>query len=180
MLGNLSGNALFIAIVLLIVAAFFIIRIARKRSESKGVDQAKTHSIAKSLALAGLIGLALGVLDIFVLSDSLGYTIVLLGILLLIASLDALIADMAQSKGRSWAAFFWLSILFSPVIMWIIAAAISPLAGSATYVAPVAAPSTVVSPDIAKEIEKLGSLKEQGLITKAEFDSKKKELLDRI
>lgn len=102
------------------------------------------------------------------------------GFFILLLGINSLIADLAKSKGRSWAAFFWLSILFSPLIMWIIAASVSPLPGSVSYVTPVTASSNTGSPDIAKEIEKLGSLKEQGLITKAEFDSKKKELLDRI
>lgn len=102
------------------------------------------------------------------------------GFFILLLGINSLIADLAKSKGRSWAAFFWLSILFSPLIMWIIAATVSPLPGSAAYLAPVVATSNSGSPDIAKEIEKLGSLKEKGLITKAEFEAKKKELLDRI
>lgn len=103
-----------------------------------------------------------------------------IGFFILLLGINSLIADLAKSKGRSWAAFFWLSILFSPLIMWIIAATVSPLPGSAAYLAPVVATSNPGSPDIAKEIEKLGSLKVQGLITEAEFEAKKKELLDRI
>ena len=41
-------------------------------------------------------------------------------ILSLFAILGALIADRAFSKGRSWSAFFWLSMLFSPLIMFVI------------------------------------------------------------
>ena len=41
-------------------------------------------------------------------------------ILSLFAILGAVIADRAVSKGRSWSAFFWLSLLFSPLIMFII------------------------------------------------------------
>lgn len=101
-------------------------------------------------------------------------------LLVLYFSLFGLIADMAARKGRSWQAFFWLSLLVTPIVMLIIAASVSPLPGSVAYVAPVSTPSNSGSPDVAKEIEKLGSLKEQGLITKAEFEAKKKELLDRI
>lgn len=44
-----------------------------------------------------------------------------------------LIANAASEKGRSWIAFFFLSFFVSPVIMGIIAAAISPLPGSIRY-----------------------------------------------
>lgn len=100
--------------------------------------------------------------------------------ILIYFGLAGLIGDLAKTKGRSWAAFYWLSILLSPLIMWIIAASVSPAPGSSAYVAPNNSLKTTESTDIAKEIEKLGSLKEQGLITKAEFEAKKKELLDRM
>ena len=45
-------------------------------------------------------------------------------ILSLFAILGALIADRAFSKGRSWSAFFWLSMLFSPLIMFVIVSTI--------------------------------------------------------
>ena len=34
--------------------------------------------------------------------------------------------------------------------------------------------------DVFKSLEKLGKLKEQGVITEEEFEAKKKELLDRL
>ena len=86
------------------------------------------------------------------------------------------IADLAASKGRSWGAFFWLTILFSPIIMWIIAASVSPQAGSAAYVAP----TKSGTPDSAEQLKKLAALRDEGILTKAEFEAKKKELLDRI
>jgi len=42
-------------------------------------------------------------------------------------SLAHLIAKTARQKGRSYAAFFWLSILVSPVIMGIIVATMAPI-----------------------------------------------------
>ena len=45
-------------------------------------------------------------------------------ILSLFAILGAMIADRAFSKGRSWSAFFWLSMLFSPLIMFVIVSTI--------------------------------------------------------
>ena len=41
-----------------------------------------------------------------------------------LSALAVLIADTAMKKGKSWDAFFWLSILVSPVIMGIIAVVI--------------------------------------------------------
>ena len=42
----------------------------------------------------------------------------------LFAILGSMIADRAFSKGRSWSAFFWLSMLFSPLIMFVIVSTI--------------------------------------------------------
>lgn len=94
--------------------------------------------------------------------------------------LAGLIGDLAKSKGRSWAAFFWLSVLLSPIILWIVAAAIAPIHNPDSVPDSALSPAANAATDIANEIEKLGSLKEQGLITEAEFDSKKKELLGRM
>ena len=51
-------------------------------------------------------------------------------ILGLFAVLGGVIGHAAQRKGRSFWAFFWLSVLFSPIIMGIIVAVISPLSDS--------------------------------------------------
>lgn len=97
-------------------------------------------------------------------------------LLVLYFSLFGLIADMAARKGRSWQAFFWLSLLVTPLVMLIIAASISPQAGSAAYVAP----TQSGTPDSAEQLKKLAELRDEGILTKAEFEAKKKELLDRI
>lgn len=176
-------DALSLAFLGVIAAAivFFVLQTRRKKA-----GKSRNGSGAKLAAFVGLGLIGLGVVLFFLLGfidvRYVTYSLIppVLGIFVIVFALCGLIADMAEAKGRSWAAFFWLSVIFSPLIMWIIAATISPIAGSSTYVAPVAAPSNSGSPDIAKEIEKLGSLKEKGLITKAEFEAKKKELLDRI
>ena len=90
------------------------------------------------------------------------------------------IARMAENKGRSFNSFFWLSVLINPILMWIIAAALSPLPGSVQFADSASNTLSTTSADAVSEIKKLGDLKDQGLITKAEFDAKKKELLDRI
>ena len=100
-----------------------------------------------------------------------------LELIVLYVALVALIADMAKRKGRSWAVFFWLALLFSPLIMWIIAASISPLPNSEAYVAPPANQQSG-NVDSTEQLKKLAELREAGILTKAEFEAKKKELLD--
>jgi hypothetical protein len=36
------------------------------------------------------------------------------------------IADKAEAKGKSWEAFFWLSMLISPLITWLVVSSIQP------------------------------------------------------
>ena len=102
----------------------------------------------------------------------------LLAILSLWGAIGCVIADSAASKGRSWQAFFWLTILCSPILMAIIAASVSPLPGSAAYVGPSATGTKPL--DSTDQLRKLADLRDQGILTKAEFELKKKELLDRI
>ena len=63
-------------------------------------------------------------------SRNLGFFVVFV-ILGFFAVVGGLIGAAAQRKGRSFWAFFWLSVLVSPIIMGIIVAVISPLADSA-------------------------------------------------
>jgi hypothetical protein len=65
--------------------------------------------------------------------------------------------------------------------MLIIAASISPIPGSAAYVSPEGKnPEDKDQLDQTVQLRKLAELRDSGILTKAEFDAKKKELLDRI
>ena len=90
------------------------------------------------------------------------------------------IAKVAKEKGRSYSAFFVLSLLFSPIVMGIIAATVSPLSGSRRYVPLVVRNESPTSSSEVDQIEKLGNLLAKGLITEAEFQEKKAKLLDRL
>ncbi len=94
------------------------------------------------------------------------------------------IAALAVRKGRSWPLFYWLSALVSPVIMLIIAAVISPPADKGgVRESPslgVPAPTTSATVSVTVQIQELGLLRDQGLLTDEEFDAKKTELLNRI
>jgi hypothetical protein len=107
--------------------------------------------------------------------------IIIAEVLVLYLTLFGFIADMAAKKGRSWAAFFWLSLLVTPLIMLIIAASISPIPGSVAYVTPEGKnPADKDQLDETVQLRKLAELRDSGILTKAEFEAKKKELLDRI
>jgi uncharacterized membrane protein len=91
----------------------------------------------------------------------------------LLGFVSVAVADMARKKGRSFTAFFFLSVFVSPLIMWIVAASIA----DASNVAPVVAKE---SQDLTEQISKLGELLSRGLISEDEFQTKKSELLNRI
>lgn len=90
----------------------------------------------------------------------------LLGIILWpVTRIAVLIADLAERKSRSFVAFFWLSILISPLITWLIVSSVgkekdSSRAGSS-----------------ADELRKLNDLFKEGILTQEEFDKKKQEIL---
>ena len=98
--------------------------------------------------------------------------IAVLGLLTVLVSVCGLIADIAKSKGRSWAAFFWMSALFSPLILWIVASAMAPIAPNAATVAQV--PS---HEGIRAKLETLQDLYDKGLLTEVEFNAKRQEIL---
>ncbi len=84
----------------------------------------------KSFALSALAG----ALDSWI-SDSTQY-LVFAGVIFSVIGLlnvwiPSLIAYRAMQKGKSWDAFFWLSALVSPLIMWIIAEASADTRGMA-------------------------------------------------
>ena len=105
---------------------------------------------------------------------------IFIDVLSLFVIFAASIADKAEKKGRSWEAFFWLSMLFSPILMLIIVELISPLPSSVAHSSSESAARASFSPDLMDQIKKLGDLRDQGLITDQDFEAKKNELLNRI
>lgn len=85
------------------------------------------------------------------------------------ALIGGFVGKAARRKGRSFHAFFWLSLLVNPLIMAIVVAAISP-----------ATPSN--PPDMtgasSHELERLVSLHNSGSMTDEEFATAKQRLLD--
>ena len=108
----------------------------------------------------------------------LAFALVIISFLIYWLTLSALIADYAKKKGRSWIAFFWLSVIVGPIIMWIVAVAISPTSDSTSTSS--SSTSAAQNSDSADQLKKLSDLYKEGILSKEEFESKKKELLDRI
>ena len=177
----------FVTIFFLLAFVAGVIYTVRIITKKKGGVQKKPIA-SSNLVLWGFIVAALGLVAyIFSLSSPGGYSLIpifgmimILGFITLLIGLCFLIADMAQAKGRSWLAFFLLSLLISPLITWLIAASLSPLPGSAEYVAPAESREPQNAESLPQQIEKLGELRDKGLITQKEFAEKKKELLDRM
>ena len=99
-------------------------------------------------------------------------------VIVLIAGGSALlswaIANKAEKAGRSWAAFFWLSALVSPIIMGIIAVTLKPLDSPASQAD---LPSGNTERGLEPKLEELHALKEKGILTDEEFEKAKKKAL---
>jgi hypothetical protein len=133
--------------------------------------------VVESLLVAAGVKLSYGwaVIPVFLFPLDLG--IVFTGIQVW---LSVLVADLAKRKGRGWEVFFFLSVFVSPLLMWIIAVSLSPLAGSADDTTVGSVPTSPLAPDLVEQIKKLGELLDQGLITEQDFEAKKNDLLNRI
>lgn len=127
-------------------------------------------------AFSFLFGTVLAGIDPFLFGDMELLSIVVGIVVGSIFSLLAIaIATTAEQKGRSFDAFFLLSIIFSPLIMGIIAISLSPSSANKSNVS-----TSITTPDVAEQIKKLNDLMAQGILTKEEFELKKKQLLERI
>jgi MFS family permease len=185
--------SIFLYVLLAVVAGFIIYGLTGDRREKQKAKNAeikkaklegtyRTNKAGKIGAFFGGLFLYLYFALLFTFSTSWVAVGLVIGLFvgILFSVLAVFIGSVAEEKGRSFAAFFFLSLLISPIIMGIIVATISPMKNSSGDTKPEIGFEQPASKDLAQEIEKLGQLREKGLITKAEFDAKKKELLDRI
>jgi drug/metabolite transporter (DMT)-like permease len=170
-----------IAIALCVLAAQPIFR---RENFKTGARKVLTYGLTTMLGAVSLVGAV--ILLRYFTSDLMGFqiysyvAIFLVGIaglalIVTVLSLSGLIADVAKSKGRSWAAFFWMSSLISPLIIWIIVSAMSP----APAVQPFGNQANFNDP-VAAKLTELQALLDRGLISRSEFEQKRAELLSRI
>lgn len=92
---------------------------------------------------------------------------------LVFAALSAMVADKAEEVGRSWLSFFWLSLLISPLITWLVVSSLQPLLQPRD---PSLRQESIG--DRLEQLEKLGSLLREGLINQEEFERQKARILD--
>lgn len=71
--------------------------------------------------------------DVKIPINVLGTLMIPLGFIAFIVAACALIADRAEDKGRSWQVFFWVSLLFNPVIMLVISEVMHAYPGSRKF-----------------------------------------------
>ena len=154
----------------------------------KEVDQGIYKTTTKAKLSAFVSGVVVYVvwsylISVLVQTDFVAFLLIpglLVGVVF--SGLSVAIGETAEKKGRSFNGFWGLSIFISPVIMGIIVMTMAPLPGSAGFVNSAAAsvPETKSAADHADQIRKLSSLLESGILTQEEFDTKKKDLLNRI
>jgi hypothetical protein len=95
------------------------------------------------------------------------------GIAAVMAFIGVGISNEAEKKGRDWDSFFGLFIFLGPILTAIIVAVLP-------YKESQGETKTSSSKDISSAIVELSALMNQGVITPAEFEKKKQELLKRI
>jgi hypothetical protein len=91
----------------------------------------------------------------------------------ILATIGERIATSAERKGRSWSAFYWMSVLLSPIISVIIVATL-PSGKN------VPGPVNDSRPDEIENIRRLAQLRDDGILTEDEFQAKKKSLLNGL
>lgn len=160
----------------------------RKFSAEESTEPAQEPLTSKAFARTGIAGAIIALIGLVITSlDSSSYDssqtasgifVFWVGIILVDIWVASLIAGYAQKRERSWTLFFWLSLIVSPIIPLIVVAAIEParpVAGT-----PQQGKNSLNDQGIPGQIEKLGELRDKGLITEREFQQKKRVLLDRF
>ena len=132
-----------------------------------------TFAIAVT-GLAFLLGLVM--LDSFFFGDESFLIVVsIFGVFigLFFSILASAVADKAEEAGRSWTSFFWLSLLISPLITWLIAATLKPAGASES----VSASTKSRGDSLEEKLTELQSLKDKGILSQGEFDEAKRKAL---
>lgn len=78
------------------------------------------------------------------------------------------LANLAESKGKSWLAFFWLSLLLSPLITWLVLASVKSDTGKDTKQS---------ESKLSDDLVELNKLFKEGAISADEFTKAKSKLL---
>jgi hypothetical protein len=87
-----------------------------------------------------------------------------------LSALAFFVGDKAEEAGRGWISFFWLTMVLSPLVTWIIVLVLKPVSVSSSKYPEPPAP-------IATKLAELLELQEKGLISPDEFEKAKKRAL---
>lgn len=136
-------------------------------------EQKKRYSRNLTFMLLSVPALYFLTIASLAVSEDLSMFLFTLSVILLIfgifGKLGVWIADTAESKGRSWKAFFWLSILISPLITGLVVSSMGDEVSNTKSQAP---------SSVADELFKLASLQKSGAISAEEYKSAKAKILD--
>lgn len=135
-----------------------------------------SHSIAVPALLAAVVLTIAAAFDNFeILSDpllSLYLYLLWFSITTVLVPILTLVANKAERAGRSWTGFFWLSLVISPLITGLIAIALKDEDFSEGKNAVELGKQTLES-----KLFEIQSLLDKGLISEADFEAKKKDVL---
>lgn len=135
-----------------------------------------SHSIAVPALLAAVVLTIATAFDNFeILSDpllSLYLYLLWFSITTVLVPILTLVANKAERAGRSWTGFFWLSLVISPLITGLIAIALKDEDFSEGKNAVELGKETLES-----KLLEIQSLLDKGLISEADFEAKKKDVL---
>lgn len=87
-----------------------------------------------------------------------------------LGGLSGAVANKAENSGRSWLSFFWLSLLISPLVTWLVVATLKPLELDASL-------GSGGSHALEERIAELSGLRDKGLISQDEFEQARKNVL---
>ena len=93
-------------------------------------------------------------------------------VLLGITNFACMNADTAERAGRDWSLWFWLSLIVTPLLTWLISASFKPV--SLEKLSP---QKVSQKPPLEEKLKELMSLRDQGLISEDEFEATKKKVL---
>lgn len=89
-----------------------------------------------------------------------------------VSNLAGWIADTAEKAGRSWFLWFWLSLVITPVLTWLITASFKPVSTEE-----LAARNQSQETHLEQKLKELLSLRDQGVISADEFEAAKRKVL---
>ena len=93
-------------------------------------------------------------------------------VLLGITNFACINADTAERAGRDWSLWFWLSLIVTPLLTWLISASFKPVS-----LEKLSSQKMSQETHLEQKLKELLSLRDQGLISADEFEATKRKVL---